>query len=156
MPDSSGALQGLAELPLPAPVPYTPETPGAWAVLVLLLAAVAALAWRALRRWRANAYRRAALRELAGLEQASDLARLPALLKRTALAARPRQRVAALSGAAWLEYLDGTMGGREFAAGPGRALATLSYTKQPSLSAEETRALLRLARDWIEHHRAGV
>ena len=53
-------------------------------------------------RWRANAYRRAALRELKSLEHPAAIAEL---LRRTALAIAPRPVIAEMTGAAWLDWL---------------------------------------------------
>ncbi|MBN8910366.1 MAG: DUF4381 family protein, partial [Rhodospirillales bacterium] len=55
--------------------------------------------WKTIARWRRNRYRRAALRELGRLPRTGNVVpALAALLKRTALAAFPRERVAALTG----------------------------------------------------------
>jgi len=64
------ALAGLQEIPLPPPVSYVPQTIG-WAIVgALLVAALIYMSWRMFRRYRANAYRRAALAELAVIEGA--------------------------------------------------------------------------------------
>ncbi|MFC3127189.1 DUF4381 domain-containing protein [Pseudoroseomonas globiformis] len=98
---SREAMHGLIE---PPPVSFWPATP-AWLILLLLaLLLIAWLALRALRAWRRGAYRREALRilETAGSTDAA------AILKRVALAAWPRSRVAALSGAEWAAFLQRT------------------------------------------------
>jgi Domain of unknown function (DUF4381) len=85
-------------------------------------------------RWRRQAYRRAGLRELrviaarldAAPERAAALVALVALLKRVALVAYAREQVAALSGDAWLTFLDRTGGTARFARGPGAVLAAVS------------------------------
>jgi len=168
-PDGSGQLAPLKELPLPDAVSYAPQTVG-WVVLAVLLAAVLAVAgWLVWRRRRRQLYRRVALAELAGIEaslaalradaaqRASALAAIARLLKRTSLAVAPRDQVAALSGDAWLAFLQRTRG--RFDAKSGALLALASYApaqQVAAISAEDTAALIGHARDWIEHHHVEV
>lgn len=154
-------LAGLQEIPLPPPVPYTPSTVGWLVVGVLLLAFVIGIAWRLARHWRANAYRREALAELEAIERepGAVLQTLPALLKRTAIAATSRERVAALTGRKWLVFLDRTLGGESFSRGTGQLLTRIAYRDAAGLQAIPRRdldELLRLARRWIRHHHADV
>ncbi|HEV7731212.1 MAG TPA: DUF4381 domain-containing protein, partial [Candidatus Binatia bacterium] len=112
-------------------------------------------AWR---RWEADAYRRAALAECRTLRMAvsrdPDVARaLPVLVKRTALAAFPRESVAGLTGAAWLAFLDATGRTHAFADGPGRALVPLAYDPRATLDRPATEALLDVVQRWITEHR---
>lgn len=158
-------MSNLREIDLPDPVPMTPEALGWWIVLALVLAALSALFVRALRRRRANAYRREALRALDTVanaaavpaSRAGALSDLAALVKRTALSAYPRTRVASLSGPSWLAFLDGTLGTTEFSSGPGRQLPAFAYSSAAAghASDDDVRALLALTRRWIRHHRAG-
>lgn len=155
------ALNGLHEIPLPAPVSYRPATVGWVVVGLLVLAIVAWAAWRAWRRWQANAYRRAALRELAGLEtrlgaahgDGRAAAELPALVKRTALARFPRERMASMTDDEWLAFLDRTCPPGGFVAGPGKLLPVLAYGRTPPTDAE-LHDLTALVRRWIEKHDA--
>lgn len=140
-------LQRLEPIAEPAPVSLWPQTAAwVWAGLVLLLI----LAW-GLRRWlltrRANAYRRAALAEIAASDR--DPVKLAAILRRTALAAFPRTRVAGLHGEDWLEFLDRSYGGQGFCNGPGRALASIPYSET-----EIPPDLEPLVVEWIQQHRA--
>ncbi len=138
-------LNRLAEPSEPAPVSLMPQTPG-WTVLALLLALLLAwLAWRAVVRWRANAYRRAALVELAAA--GDDPAAIATILRRVALAAWPRERVASLHGTQWLQFLDRS-GGGGFVDGPGTALVDAPY--RPRASAP---GLGALAARWVRRHR---
>jgi hypothetical protein len=140
-------LDQLVEPPAPPPVAMTPQTAG-WAVLaVLLVLFLAWLGWRFWRRWRANAYRRAALAELDAA--GDDPAAIAAILRRTALAAWPRERVAGLTGPDWLRFLDATGGGDGFETGAGQALTFATYSVAPG----PTPGLAELAGHWIRRHR---
>jgi len=119
----------------------------------------------AVRRQRANLYRQQALDHLNTIEQSLSatatrtdaLGALPVLVKRTALACRSRSEVAALSGDAWLLFLDESYGGTGFTAGPGRLLPALAYATpatMKTLPAEELSDLIRLIRLWIRRHHA--
>jgi hypothetical protein len=160
---ASDPLAALQVVALPPPVPYTPQTWG-WAVVgALLLALLAWLAARLVRRHRARRYRREALGELARLEaELGDAARrqralaaLPALAKRVALGFAPREQVAGLSSEAWLQWLDRTWREGRFTRGPGRLLASLAYAPEAPPDAD-VRALVALLRGWIAHHHARV
>ncbi|MCA0873043.1 DUF4381 domain-containing protein [Seohaeicola saemankumensis] len=145
-----GLLDQLVLPPEPAPVSMMPQT-GGWLVLAALALILAGWAlWAGIRRYRENAYRRAAL---AALKLADDdPAAIAAILRRTALAAYPRQAVASLSGADWLAFLDRTGGSDSFCSGPGQALAEAPYHPVGPVGAlTETAAL------WIRRHdRAAV
>ena len=102
------SLANLRDIVTPPPVPWWPPAPGWWfllSALGLIAVLVAVHGWR---RWRADAYRRAALRELCAAESVASIAEL---LKRAALAASPRTQVASLTGSAWVKWLAET-GGR--------------------------------------------
>jgi Domain of unknown function (DUF4381) len=132
----------------------------------MLLVLVCCGAWRAWRRWRATAYRRAALAEWRQLKsQAVDpgqreaaLRHLPELVKRTALAAFPREAVASLSGMEWLQFLDRTGHTDAFTHGRGQLLPELAY--DPRLAARlDTAAvedLFRIVERWISGHSTKV
>jgi len=140
-------LDRLAEPLEPAPVSMAPQTAG-WTVLTVVLALVLAwLAWRWVQRWRANAYRRAALAELDAA--GDDPAAVADILRRTALVAWPRDRVASLSGADWLRFLNAT-GGGGFLKGPGAALASAPYRSDAAAPAP---GLGALAARWVRRHR---
>ena len=136
----------LEPVPAPPSVPLTPQTPG-WIILgvVLAVAIYYGLRW-GLRKYWQNAYRRAALKELEASE--ADPAVIANILRRTALAAYPRQTVASLNGSHWLEFLDRTYPGSGFASGAGRVLQYAPYRDCGSDAALEN-----LARDWIKRHR---
>ena len=138
-PASLDNLRDIAELP---PVPWWPLAPGWYVLLAILAIGSGIFAFRALRQWRANAYRRAALSELGN---APDLAAVADILKRTALATHPRSEVASLTGEAWLAWLS-THG----PAFPGDArTALLSVYQHPDTPAPPD--LVQATQNWIRH-----
>jgi hypothetical protein len=146
MSPDAAALSNLRDVALPQPVAWWPPQPGWWLVFATILAlagfGVAALA----RHYRANAYRRAALRELPETEPEA----LGALLKRTALAAAPRPAIAGLTGQRWADFLEQT-GGFPRAAYETLAEAALKPAEQiDPMRAELAKAA---ARYWIRRHR---
>jgi hypothetical protein len=167
MATTNTALQHLQEIPLPPEVGYTPQTIGWLMVAALLLMIIAYIAWRLYRRHLAGRYRREALAELATIEAGianpefhrSALAALPSLVKRTALAFAPREKIAALSDAGWLAFLDKTYPAGGFSNGPGQLLVHLAYGSNENLDSlpeEQIRALRTLIRSWISTHHAAV
>jgi hypothetical protein len=152
-------VAGLIDIPLPREVSLWPQTWEARTAIVLLLAVVIAAMWRLIRYRRANRYRREALAELdqVGYEgssaRAERLTRLTLLVRRTALAAFPREQVASLVGPAWLAFLDRTYRGQEFSQGVGRLLVSGPYQQIPPDDAE-LQSLSGLVRRWIKVHHA--
>jgi len=166
------ALEKLHDIVAPPPPSWLPQTWG-WAVLAVLVAAAVALAYvRRRRRLAANLYRRQALAELAAIAsrlgadagagaerdpgaRADALRALPPLLKRTALAAWPRDAVARLTERSWTDWLrasspsplpDATV----------RLLDDLEYRSPQALAAlteDDAHACIAAARQWIETHR---
>lgn len=158
-------LKALQELPLPAPVSWAPQTVGWAAVGILLLAAVLWGAWAGWRHYRKQRYRRAALVELDGIEASltdtarrrAALAAIPRLIKRTSLAAAPREQVAALTGNEWLAFLQRTRG--QFDARSGALLAIVSYAPEDRIADipdNELHELVKATRDWIRHHHVEI
>ena len=159
------SIAQLADVALPPPVPWTPQTVG-WEVLGVLAALLALYAiWRLLRRYRRNRYRREALAELKRIEaqwtgepqtNAAALVALPELVKRCALAAWPREAVAGLSGARWADFVVAHAGHATHGA---QALAPLlrelQYRDAQALlrvSPHDVEVLLVASRQWIEGH----
>ncbi len=136
----------LEPVPEPPPVSLWPQTAGWIWVGIIVAVGVAWLIRHWLRHRRANAYRRAALDEIAAAGQ--DPSALAGILRRTALAAFPRADVAGLYGEDWLAFLDQTYGGTGFRQGPGRLLTLAPYT-----AAENAKGLGPLAAEWVRRHR---
>jgi hypothetical protein len=147
-----GSLENLHDLVMPVPEPWWPPAPG-WVIVSAVLVMV--LGWwliRAFQHWQSNSYRRESL-VLLGKIDGSE-AELPILIKRVALSAYPRERVASLTGEQWLAFLDQTGHTDVFTMGAGRWLARLAYEPQltASLSTTELNGLRTAVRDWILRH----
>lgn len=150
-------VAGLIDIPLPAPVSLWPQT---WPLRIVVAVAVAGLLVgivRLARSWHRNRYRRAALAELARIEgglgaaaPADASVALATLVRRTALAAFPRDQVASLAGPAWLSFLDRTANTTDFSEGAGRSLEMGAYRPAP----EDARSLIGAVRHWIRAHHA--
>jgi hypothetical protein len=162
-PAAKAALEKLADLAVPAPTPWTPQTWG-WAVLaVALLGLVVWLVVRAVQHRRANRYRVEALADLAVLEsrfgddrqRAAALAAMPAVLKRVALAAWPRSEVASLSGGTWVAFLRAHAGRHGLVDEAARVLDDGEYraASLAPLSAADAERIANHLRLWIEEHR---
>lgn len=152
--DSPAMLQ-LRDIHLPAAAAFWPPAPGWWLLALVLLAALAWIGVLAWRRYRVVRQSRRVLGALAVLEKRlarertpETLAGLSILLRRLALTRFPRERVATLSGHAWLDFLDASGGGGRFRDGPGQVLAAGPY--QRVLPSEfDPGPLAALVRDWV-------
>ena len=143
--DLVGLLGLLKPVPEPEPVSLLPQTAGWLVVGALLLALIGCLLWKARSHFRANAYRRQALSEVARCND--DPARLAKILRRTALAAYCREEVAQLHGPEWLAFLDKCYGGNDFSSGAGRIVARVPYQDVPP-----DPAVTKLVEGWIKGH----
>ncbi|MCB8821975.1 DUF4381 domain-containing protein [Microvirga rosea] len=143
-------LTNLRDIVLP-PLPLWPPAPGAWIILLGILAASLVMIRRAYERYRSDAYRREALRELSA---SPDMTAILPLLKRAALVAYGREKVASLSGDAFLAFLDRTGGTMAFTSGPARLLPELAYTRRAAMTADDRAAVVADARRWLRSHRA--
>jgi hypothetical protein len=150
-------LSNLRDIVLPPDVPLWPPAPGWWIVAAACAAAAGGIAAMAMLRHRRNAYRREALRALEridGLAEPAAAWQVSTVLKRAALVAYPREEVARLSGAAWLDFLDRTGRTEAFTQGPARALPALAFGGPGDK--EAMAAIVEEARRWIRAHRGGV
>ena len=141
-------VAGLIDIPLPREVSLLPQTWEARLAIVLLVVAVGAALWRYAHLRRVNRYRREALTELSRIERARNsappelLSKLAVLVRRTSLAAFPRDQVAPLIGPAWLSFLDRSYGGEEFSHGVGRLLGGLPARHGRAAAHSQTEAAL--------------
>ncbi len=140
-------LDKLHDFYQPPPPSWRPQTAG-WYVLFVIIGL--ALLWTLIhfvRKWLANRYRREALRELALLPSPE----FSALLKRTALSAWPREKVASLSGESWLRFLNESANGELFRSAPANRIEELALQSQ-ILTHEDEQTLRQTAATWIRRH----
>jgi Ca-activated chloride channel family protein len=152
MSEAADPLAGLVDIVTPPEPSLWPQTPAALILIAGLTVAIAGAALWVVRHRRRNRYRQMALAELAAtdLQRPNAAAALADLVRRTALAAFPREIVVPLQGAAWLAFLDRSYGGTAFSAGTGRVLAEAPY--RPDTEAGDAAALGALVGRWIRTH----
>jgi hypothetical protein len=144
----TASLDKLHDFYQPPPPAWTPQTIG-WYVVFAVIALLAMwMTIHSLRRWLANRYRREALRELALLQPEQ----FSTLLKRTALSAWPRDKVASLSGEAWLNFLNESAKNNSFHQTPGNRIEEIALRSQ-TLSGEDEQTLRKITAEWIRRHR---
>jgi hypothetical protein len=154
MNPTAAATLDLHDIHAAPPAAFWPPAPGWWVLTVVLLVVLALLAVWGFRRYRAYRHRRQIMGELDLLSGCYSKENIPGfvtevstLLRRVALRRYTRTRVASLTGADWLRFLDATGGGGDFEKGVGRILEAGPYQAHSSeVPAEE---LLALARQWV-------
>lgn len=103
-------LDQLKDIHLPAEVSPWPLSLAWWLILLVAICLIAAGIYAYRHYQKRTRIKRQALKELMTLQQNNcDLTALHQLLKRVALSCFPRQEVASLQGAAWLQFLDQQM-----------------------------------------------
>ncbi len=139
-------LNMLEPAPEPSPISMTPQTWG-WAALAILLLIVLFAAFSVVHKHRrANAYRRAALAELSVPDIPS--AKIAEVLRRTALAAYPRDQVAGLYGDEWIKFLNQSSDIQPLNQELSHALTEAPYKTTPS-----NEDLMQMARHWVKSHK---
>ncbi len=145
MTDDPSSLDRLHDIVVPEPVSWWPMAPGWWVLLALLLSAGMALGIRGYLRWRADAYRRAALLEL---DQTDNARQVAVILRRTALAIAPRESIAALRDDAWIDWLAE----RSPHPLPDSIRPVLTRSLYVAQSPADLGELREFARHWIRQH----
>jgi hypothetical protein len=158
----------LRDIHLPEPISWWPPAPGWWLLLGLLVLS-GLVVWFIFYLRKRYALRKAALAELKGIcevyQQRKDshelVKSISVLLRRVCISQFPRADVAALTGEAWLLFLDSNLSrgrtSRErednlrfgFSRGPGRCLIESPYRREEAVGVDGP-ALLLLCRHWIK------
>ena len=145
----------LRDLHLPDAIGWWPIAPGWWFLIALAVAALGYFLYRSFLKWRRNAPRRIALRELKriqqeyqhGVDEISLAIELSELLRRTMLAYAPRDEVAGLTGEGWLRWLDRGLDERPFSQGPGQNVESLPYRRPDAVEDDvDVEGLMRAVR----------
>jgi hypothetical protein len=148
------ALGDFVEVTPPPAISALPQTVG-WVCLAAgLFLVLAFYAWKKLRHWYHNRYRREALLALQRLasNNHADAIQLNNLLKRVALAAYPREQVASLAGAQWGIFINRQCPEQIFNAEQLDILINRSY--QPaSIDPVKLAHLGAAVEQWITAHR---
>jgi hypothetical protein len=157
------SLDRLHDVIAPLPTPWWPPAPGWYWVMAIVIALACYAAIRIVIWWQRDRYRREALAEwrrqsvLLGdaTTRIDGLAQLSILLKRTALSAFQRERVASLTGTQWRAFLDQTSAMTAFASERGSTLEHAAYgdLSAVDLSEANARDAAQLVRKWIVNHR---
>jgi hypothetical protein len=149
------ALRDFFEVMSPDSISWLPQTSGwLWLAAGLLLLALR-YAWRTLRHWYRNRYRREAIKRLQEVSKNCDstafLADLNRVLKITALVAYSREQVARLSGDHWVKFLNRQCDTPPFNRELSLLLATATYRQQPMQQSLQEQ-LLEAGLTWVNEH----
>ena len=158
------SLQNLNYIVLPTEISWWPLAIGWYFLFGLLLILLAWFGYRSLRFLLSNRYRREALHELQLLSENmqnedhldSSLRQIPVLLKRTALTAYPRSKVASLTGKDWHRFLNSKLKSPLFTESIVSTLDTISYStgQLSDVDTGAATALLEASRHWLKNHQA--
>lgn len=150
MNDAATSLDRLHDIVEPPPVPWWPLAPG-WYVLALVVTVVVSFwLFKAIRRYRRNAYRRVAVKSVL---QAESPQMISETLRRTALVIASRDEIANLVGEAWPLWLSQSMG-TPMPADVQRQLIDGPYA--PTNDKSDLGPLRAYAVSWIQQHPACV
>ena len=157
MQPATDPLAELRDIHQPSMIETWPPAPGWWLLAIIFIVTAAAILTKFFRHWRANKYRREAIKELDLLltdwESHGDdriyLTAVQDLLKRVALSHFPRDQVASLTGEAWVKFLDNSSGSHDFSIGEMELLIDGNYRPEISVNVEKIQSF---ASQWIQQH----
>lgn len=155
MSSDPGDLANMADLALPEPISFWPPAAGLWIVGGAAAALLAVAGWRALRRYRADAYLRRATAEIdtaAGGDTETSAEAISSILKRAAIVAYGREEVAALTGPGWAAFITRTTPADAETTALAARLASL-LTPSATASATGKSALVAQAKAWLRGQR---
>ena len=149
MQDPSDPLSRLRDIHVPVEPSLWPPAPGWWLVAGILSISLW-YGFRILDRYREKRLPvRLFINRLKAISLGPDrqpeevLYEMSSLVRQFSIQRHGRERVAALQGQDWLDFLDSTTrGSNRFSEGVGRVLGTRLYQPAPDTSPEELRAFL--------------
>lgn len=147
----------LKDIHIPEAIGWWPPAIGWWLVLILLPLTIWFFIWLYKRITRKTAKKTAkkllqAIRNDDSKDIVEKIKQLSTILRRVAISISPRQQTAALTGEAWLQYLDTTLNDGAFSQGIGRILIEAPYQK-PDAVEIEIEELISLCERWLTAQR---
>lgn len=155
-------LKELAETDTPETISWLPQTIGWQLLLLLLLVMFAHKAYKALKRYQHDIYRRNALSWLSRLPEYNASSpdniyrQLPSLLRKVSLYAYNRQEVCLLSHSAWEQWLDEQCTLTNFSGENAELLYQLAYKPNYQIDVQQMQRLRSDISTWIQHHRGSL
>ena len=155
-------ISGLEPMIAPEGVAFWPPAPGWYGLFAIVILALVYIAYRIVRQWRRDRYRREALRQLSRIREEgalelrpADIAALNHLLKLTAMHCYTRERVASLSGEPWLNFLSESCLKNDFNIAPGNLLGDAGFFASDKLfiSKDQWKGLITEGETWIRKHK---
>lgn len=148
------ALKDLNEIHLPPPVTWWPLANSVWALLVGIFGVLMGFSWYQWKRYQNNRYRREALLIFTSHQQAEDsivekITSVNQLLKQVAMTNYGRNKVAALSGKHWVEFLQQTC---IYLDQPDNLSATLQACYGKQVDEIDANLFFDYAQAWIKGH----
>ena len=150
-------LKDLAETLPPETISWLPQTLGWQLLFIAFVFFIMFKAYQAYKQYQRNAYRREALEWLAHCQKTNDIKLyklLPALLRKTALAAFLRTEVTQLSGSAWENWLDSHCQQSNFSTLCPNLLHQIAFMpdKSSTIQTQQYQVLMAQIALWIKHH----
>lgn len=149
----------LHDIHLPAEPSWFPLAPGWWVLLAIIVASLALFFFVYKKRKRQAHFQNEAIAlieniliqyENKELTTPNAITSISAALKRIAIALHGREKVAKLSGAAWISFLDSTGKTPRFNTESGQALISSGYQAESNTPVQ---TIATLAKDWIKEQR---
>lgn len=125
----SSPLAKLRDIHMPSPVSIWPLAPGWYLLIFVILLVFAAMLWRYHKRQLQLRFETKILTELDSYLNQSppNWAEINVLLKRVAFLYHPREKIAGLTGVAWLNWLDEQSHSNSYTKGSGQLLLSGPY-----------------------------
>ncbi len=156
-PPAENPLDKLRDIHLPEPIDSFPYAPGWWILLGILLLVAGYFVYQKIKYERAIRLLKPARKEISTLRAISDSAlnshsvsQLLALLKRVCLIYFPRNQVASISGAQWLQFLNKQSEANFFSEAEIDLVGNAPYQRSPSIDTQVWSELLSSSEACIE------